>query len=215
MNTRKLVQIVGLLLLCSTSNAHAPYQNATRFSPGKTHVQRLALTAKEFMQKGKHSRALKLLDHGIEHNPRFAPLYYLKGKSFRMRGLYEAADRFLTRSIELNNDIAGAWWERCRTRNILGQLQTAILDCREAITLAGTEEMYLYASDLHIAAKEPQHAIDLLKLGITKSSKVTKLVRELSNQASDPSLQSELSSWFALKGPQQKYRLLWMSSLTR
>lgn len=200
--------LVGLFLLVPHGVAKA-----------STHPQDLGLKAqsrvlveqaKALTNIGRYDEAHTLLDRVMLKTPRFAPLYHQRAIIHRDQGLYEAAKRSLSRSIDLNPKPAEAWWDRCRVNRILKDLESATFDCQAAVVRNPQEITIRYLSEIYIEREQGKLAYETLKDGLRKTTISKTLMHDLVELAQTTERLTDLDIWLQKMSSRSSLRTKWL-----
>ena len=83
-----------------------------------------------YLKKGDSDRALKDFDQAIKLKPDYGRAFANRAEAYQLRHDYQSAARDYDAAIRLHPEVGAVWNGRCWTRAILGELQSALADCR-------------------------------------------------------------------------------------
>ena len=170
----------------------------------------LVKQAAGLIEVGRYQQAQDLLNQATLKTPRFAPIYHQRAVVYRHLGLYEAAERALSRSIDLNPKPVGPWWERCRINRILNDLESAAFDCKAAAARSSSTEISRYLADIYRELGKAESALEALKEGLRVAYDGFELLDATVEVAMSHDHLAELENWLQELGSRSTRRTKWL-----
>lgn len=159
-------------------------------APGLYGFSAYYLRGSAYLDQGKYDLAIGDFDQAIGHHPNDWDSYSSRGDAHHARGDFKLAVDDYSAAMRLNPDGKGQLLAfRCRDRAIMDELQDALADCNQAISI--TEEAHLF--DFHFGAR----ALTYLKLKQYQAS-ITDYERALQLN------RKSASSWYGLGIAEEK-----------